>query len=92
MEERDDSLERKAVRSSWPVRRRRLGEECDDLSAETAAAERIAMMWSLALEAWRMAAEGRGANGGRRHPTCRPSGDVRPHLASSSDLRASAFR
>jgi hypothetical protein len=44
MEERDDSLERKAVRSSWPVRRRRLGEECDDLSAETAAAERSSVV------------------------------------------------
>jgi hypothetical protein len=50
-----EQLERAARRASWPVRRRGLGEESDDLSAETSATERIAMMWPLALEAWRMA-------------------------------------
>lgn len=51
----DDSLERVARRASWPVRRCALGEESDDLSAQTTATERIAMMWPLALEAWRLA-------------------------------------
>jgi hypothetical protein len=55
MEQRDDSIERRSERSSWPVRRHRLGEESDNLSAETSVAERIAMMWPLALEAWRLA-------------------------------------
>lgn len=51
----DDPLERAARRASWPVRRCAFGEESDDLSAETTATERIAMMWPLALEAWRVA-------------------------------------
>jgi len=37
------------------VRNLALGEESDDLSAQTSAMERIAMMWPLALEAWRLA-------------------------------------
>jgi hypothetical protein len=38
------------------VRRYRLGEEPgDDLSDITTAAERVAMMWPLAVEAWRVA-------------------------------------
>jgi len=55
MNDRDDELERAARRASWPVRRCALGQENDDLSAQTTATERIAMMWPLALEAWRMA-------------------------------------
>lgn len=51
----DESLEREAKRASWPVRRIAPGEESDDLSAQTTASERIAMMWPLALEAWRVA-------------------------------------
>ena len=40
-------------RESWPVRKYRLGEEpSDDLSDTTTPEERLAMMWSLALEAW----------------------------------------
>jgi hypothetical protein len=43
-------------RSRWPVARFVLGEEPeDDLSASTTASERIAMMWPLAVEAWRLA-------------------------------------
>lgn len=55
MDPRDERLERAARRSSWPVRRLALGDEADDLSAQTTAAERIAMMWPLALEAWKLA-------------------------------------
>jgi hypothetical protein len=51
----DDQAERKRQRSTWPVKRVELGQESDDLSGETSAADRIAMMWPLALEAWRLA-------------------------------------
>ncbi|NOT30440.1 MAG: hypothetical protein HOP15_08335 [Planctomycetes bacterium] len=51
MDQGDDPL----GRVSWPVRRCVLGEESDDLSEQTTASERIAMMWPLALEAWRVA-------------------------------------
>jgi hypothetical protein len=47
---------RRRARARWPIRRYRLGEEPpDDLSDATTAAERIAMMWPLALAAWRLA-------------------------------------
>lgn len=43
-------------RSSWPVRKYRLGEEPgNDLAASTTPEERVAMMWPLALEAWSLA-------------------------------------
>ncbi len=44
---------RRLRRSSWPVRRFKLGEEpSDDLSAQTTPEERIEMVWSLTLDAW----------------------------------------
>jgi hypothetical protein len=47
---------RRAERSRWPLSRYRLGNEpSDDLSASTTAAERIAMMWPLAVTAWKLA-------------------------------------
>jgi hypothetical protein len=52
----DGAQRRRAARAQWPVRRFRLGEEPpDDLSDVTTAAERIAMMWPLAEEAWKIA-------------------------------------
>jgi hypothetical protein len=55
-----------ADRRSWPVRRYRLGEgPGDDLSTETTVAQRLAMMWPLALEAW--ALTGRPLPGYARH-------------------------
>jgi hypothetical protein len=46
----------RAARGSWPIRVYRLGgEPGDDLSATTTAAERLAMVWPLTLEAWAMA-------------------------------------
>jgi hypothetical protein len=43
-------------RAGWPVAKFRLGEEpVDDLSAVTTAAERVAMMWPLAVAVWKMA-------------------------------------
>jgi len=47
---------RRAARAHWPIARFRLGEEPpDDLSDTTTPAERIAMMWTLAEAAWRLA-------------------------------------
>ena len=47
---------RRAARGRWPIARFRLGEEpVEDLSEMTTPAERIAMMWPLAEEAWRLA-------------------------------------
>jgi hypothetical protein len=41
------------ARGAWPVRVFRLGDEPgDDLSRSTTAAERLAMMWVLARDAW----------------------------------------
>jgi len=46
---------RARARVTWPVRRFPVGEEPgDDLSRCTTAAERLGMMWELAVEAWRM--------------------------------------
>jgi hypothetical protein len=51
----DVSDDRAEARRSWPVRRFRLGEEPgDDLSAQTTAEQRLAMMWELALSAWQL--------------------------------------
>ncbi len=45
-----------ATRARWPIVRYRLGHEpSDDLSTVTTPAERIAMMWSLAESAWKLA-------------------------------------
>jgi hypothetical protein len=43
----------RSVRGAWPVQRFRLGDEPgDDLSNTTSAAERVAMVWRLTLDAW----------------------------------------
>ena len=48
--------ERRAERASWPIVRRALNDDpSDDLSAETTPVERIAMMWTLAESAWKLA-------------------------------------
>ena len=48
--------QRRANRAHWPVARFRLGEEpSDDLSAVTTPVERVAMMWTLAEAAWKLA-------------------------------------
>lgn len=57
MEDRERK-ERAAARRSWPIRVYRLGEEPDDdLSATTTAAERLAMMWPLAVDAWTLSGQ-----------------------------------
>jgi hypothetical protein len=49
---------RAALRRTWPVRAWPLGQEPgEDLSAFTTAAERLAMMWPLALDAWASAGQ-----------------------------------
>lgn len=50
-----DVESRRRARLGWPVALRRLDECDDDISDVTTAAERIAMMWPLAYEAWRLA-------------------------------------
>ena len=48
--------ERRAERGHWPIVRRALNDDpSDDLSAETTPVERIAMMWTLAESAWKLA-------------------------------------
>jgi hypothetical protein len=53
---RDPAEQRRQARASWPISRYRLGAEPpDDLSDVTTAAERVAMMWELAVAAWTVA-------------------------------------
>ena len=47
---------RRAKRMHWPIARFRLGEEpIDDLSTTRTPVECVAMMWTLAQSAWRVA-------------------------------------
>jgi hypothetical protein len=55
MSDREERPELGIPRGEWPVRRLALGREPDNLLELTSAAERIAMMWPLALEAWHLA-------------------------------------
>ena len=49
-------MEHTVDRKDWPIRVYRLGEEPpDDLRATTTAAERLAMVWELTLDAWELA-------------------------------------
>jgi len=50
-----DAESRREGRAGWPVVVRRLADDDDDVSDVTTAAERIAMMWPLAEEAWHLA-------------------------------------
>ncbi|MCA9666730.1 MAG: hypothetical protein KC503_14120 [Myxococcales bacterium] len=51
-----DAKSRAATRAGWPIRVQRLEERTsDDLSQTTTAEQRVAMMWQLAREAWRLA-------------------------------------
>ncbi len=46
---------RAAHRGSWPIRRYALGmEPGDNLSATTTPEERLAMVWTLTIDAWAM--------------------------------------
>ena len=46
-------VDRALLRASWPIRVFKLGDEPeDDLSSTTTPQERLAMMWSLAMEVW----------------------------------------
>jgi hypothetical protein len=47
---------RSSARGSWPIRAHRLGEEPeDDFATTTTAAERLAMIWPLTVDAWTLA-------------------------------------
>jgi len=51
-----DAETRRTARAAWPVVVRQLADSADDdLSALTDPSQRIAMMWPLAVEAWRLA-------------------------------------
>jgi hypothetical protein len=75
---------RRAARARWPIARFRLGEEpSDDLSETTTPAERIAMMWPLAKEAWKLAGRALPTYDRRNMParlfrpgTCPPDDDA----------------
>ncbi len=50
---RESEGSRAAARKAWPVRAYRLGAEpADDLRDSTTPEQRVAMVWSLTLEAW----------------------------------------
>ena len=52
----DEHAARARARRDWPVRKFKLGEEpSDDLSETTTVAERLGMMWPLAVQAWGLA-------------------------------------
>jgi hypothetical protein len=54
----EDSRQRARRRGTWKVRSFRLGEEPgEDLSETTTVAERMAMMWELAVEAWTLSGQ-----------------------------------
>ena len=74
-----DAEGRRQARAKWPVAVRRLDENRDDISDVTTASQRIAMMWPLAVEAWRVA--GRPIpDYDRAHTPCRVfrAGEPRP--------------
>ncbi len=49
-----DIERRRRARAGWPISAHRLDEGTDDISDVTEPGERIAMMWPLAQEAWRL--------------------------------------
>lgn len=79
----DDARQaRAAARRHWPIRKYQLGEEPgEDLSATTTAAERMAMVWRLSLDAWAMT--GRPLPSYRREDT--PGRVIRPGDAGLDD-------
>lgn len=84
----------RAARGSWPIRVYRLGREPgDDLSATTTAAERLAMVWPLTLEAWAVAGKALPTYSRGEAPIrAVPSGVRRPGgPASSPDSEGSVY-
>ena len=70
---------RAGERASWPVRVFRLGEEpADDLSAHTTAAQRLSMMWPLAVEAWSLSGRPLPDYGREQAPVTRRAWALRP--------------
>lgn len=74
-----DAEARRAARARWPTAVRRLEDCDDDISEVTTASERIAMMWLLAQETWRLAGKALPSYD-RAHTPCRAfrAGDPRP--------------
>jgi hypothetical protein len=67
-----DAETRRKARQKWPVVARALSRDAadDDVSDVTTPAERIAMMWELALEAWHLAGR-QVPDYDRAHTPCR---------------------
>ncbi len=56
MKNERDMQTRRRARARWPIVRKELTDDPgDDLSETTTPGQRIAMMWPLAVEAWRVA-------------------------------------
>ncbi|MBC7792999.1 MAG: hypothetical protein H7Z43_04785 [Clostridia bacterium] len=51
----DERRKRAVGRQRWPVVKAKLDANNDDLSATTTPIERLAMVWSLTQEAWKLA-------------------------------------
>ncbi|PYQ49549.1 MAG: hypothetical protein DMF78_17930 [Acidobacteria bacterium] len=74
---------RAAQRASWPVLVYRLRDAPgDDLSATTTVAQRLAMMWPLALEAWSLSGWPLPAYARGESPVTRRAWGVSPSLPS----------
>jgi hypothetical protein len=90
---RVDSDEARAARArgraTWPVRKLALGEEpSEDLRSSTTAEERLAMVWPLTVDAWRLA--GREIPDYPRHAA--PGRVVRPGSGADRDGAARGRR
>ncbi len=79
-----EAKNRRQARAGWPIVVRRLDEADEDISDVTTATERIAMMWPLAQEAWRLAGRAIPTYDRAHTPTrvFRP-GETRPNDAES---------
>ena len=70
--------DRSRARGQWPVRKLRLGDDSDDdLRASTTAEQRLAMMWSLASDAWSLTGRPMPAYARSQTPVRRVAGGTR---------------
>lgn len=70
--------DRSRTRGQWPVRKLRLGDDSgDDLRSSTTAEQRLAMMWSLASDAWSLSGRPLPAYSRAQTPVRRIAGGTR---------------
>lgn len=70
--------DRSRARGQWPVRKLHLGDEGgDDLLASTTPEQRLAMMWSLASDAWSLTGRPMPAYSRSQTPVRRVAGGTR---------------